>query len=77
MIGVKQGGHSSALERRAVVSFSRRRLHARPMTRIGEAAPGGLTAEAADSSFSDSLLDEEFDELGCELSVLLKVTLQL
>jgi hypothetical protein len=79
MIGMKSGRRASAFEQRAVVSFSRqrRRLHSSPMTRAGVTTPVGTASAAADFSVSDALLDEEFDELGCELSTLLRMAIQL
>lgn len=79
MISMKPGERTSAFEQRTVVSFSRqrRRLHSSPMTRAGVSTHVGSAVAAADASVSEALLDEEFDELGCELSTLLKVAIQL
>jgi hypothetical protein len=79
MIGVKPGARASAFEQRTVVSFSRRRrrLHSSPMTRTGVTTPVGSAVTTVEPSVSEALLDEEFDELGCELSTLLRVAIQL
>lgn len=79
MIDMKPGARASAFEQRTVVSFSRqrRRLHSSPMARTGVRTPVGSVVATVDASVSEVLLDEAFDELGCELSTLLKVAVQL
>lgn len=79
MIGMKPGARASAFEQRTVVSFSRqrRRLHSSPIVRARVRGLVGSAVATVDTSVSEVLLDEEFDELGCELSTLLRVAIQL
>lgn len=79
MFGVKGRRRASALGRKPISDFSqqRRRLDPSPFVRGRATMPARLAASIPDRSVTEELLDEEFDELGCELSTLLRVaTLQ-
>lgn len=55
----------------------RRRLHATPIVRRRVARAQGPDTSLVDRSLMEQLLDEEFDELRCELQTFLRVATQL
>ncbi|OJV06127.1 MAG: hypothetical protein BGO20_09455 [Bosea sp. 67-29] len=79
MIGTTQVWRANALERELIASLPRRRRGAPPHPDIRRrVSPArGATISIADGPLSDQLLDEEFDELGCELTTLLQMAAQL
>lgn len=79
MIGTTQVGRASAFERELIADLPRRRRRVTPHPEIRRrVSPAkGATISIADGAISDQLLDEEFDELGCELTTLLRMAAQL
>jgi hypothetical protein len=79
MISTMPTRRSSALERTLVGSSSRRRRRPRPAIAIRHncVSQHCLPTPAREEGFASLLLDEQFDELECELLTLLKVANQL
>lgn len=78
MIGTTQVKRATALEQELIAHRPRRRrgLTSHPDIRRRVSPARGATMISDDAS-SDQLLDEEFDELGCELATLLRIAAQL
>lgn len=75
----RQIGRGSALEPKpgSNAPHQRRQLHATPMVRRRLPIAPGVDIPRLDRSVTEQLLDEEFDELRCELSTLLRIATQL
>jgi len=79
MIGTTQVGRAGALEQELIADLPRRRrsLNPHPDIRRRVAPARGATILIPNGASSDQLLDEEFDELHCELTTLLRISAQL
>lgn len=79
MKGTTQVKRPNALERELIADRPRlrRRLAPHPDTRRRVSPARGATISIADGALLDQLLDEEFDELGCELTTLIRIAAQL
>lgn len=58
-------------------SSQRRRLHASPTVRMRVTCATVPKISPLDRSLTNEVLDDEFDELGCELPTLLRIATQL
>lgn len=79
MISTMPTRRSSAPDRKSVGNSSRRRRRPRPAIAIrrNRVSQHCLPTPALEESFASLLLDAQFDELECELPILLKVANQL
>lgn len=78
MLAMNQTKDASALQQKpfATSSCQRRRLYPNLITRRRVMTATRPAALIANRHPTDQLLDEEFDELNCELSTLLRIAIQ-